>query len=108
MAKAGGEDSPPYPASVRGSLGGAEKGDKMSEKQRSAEEQRQYEKWRATMERKTGKTISEIMRENGRIGGSLGHTGGFNARPELASEMGKRGAAKRWAKYRRDRAQDND
>lgn len=80
----------------------------MSEKQRSAEEQRQYEKWKATMERKTGKTISEIMRDNGRIGGKLGHTGGFNARPELASEMGRKGAAKRWAKYRETKACQND
>lgn len=80
----------------------------MSEKQRSAEEQRQYEKWKATMERKTGKTISEIMRDNGRVGGKLGHTGGFNARPELASEMGRKGAAKRWAKYRETKAYQND
>lgn len=80
----------------------------MSEKQRSAEEQRQYEKWKATMEHNTGKTISEIMRDNGRIGGKLGHTGGFNARPELASEMGKRGAAKRWAKYREAKACENE
>lgn len=80
----------------------------MSEKQRSAEEQRQYEKWKATMERRQGKSISEIMRDNGRVGGRLGHTGGFNARPELASEMGRRGAAKRWAKQRRDRTQDDD
>lgn len=93
---------------MRGSAVRTKKGDEMSEKRRSAEEQRQYEKWKATMERRQGKSISEIMRDNGRVGGRLGHTGGFNARPELASEMGKRGAAKRWAKQRRDRTQDDD
>lgn len=93
---------------MRGSAVRTKKGDDMSEKRRSAEEQRQYEKWKATMERRQGKSISEIMRDNGRVGGRLGHTGGFSARPELASEMGRRGAAKRWAKHRRDRTQDDD
>ena len=78
----------------------------MNEKQRSAKEQRQYEKWKATMERRHGKSISEIMRDNGRVGGKRGHAGkGYSAHPEMASEMGKRGAAKRWENYRRNRAQ---
>ena len=93
---------------MRGSAVRTKKGDKMSEKRRSAEEQRQYEKWKATMERRQGRSISEIMRDNGRVGGRLGHTGGFNARPELASEMGRRGAAKRWAKHREIKACGND
>jgi len=78
----------------------------MEKKQRSAEAQRQYEKWKATMERRMGKPIVEIMRENGRAGGKKGHAGkGYSAHPELASEMGKRGAAKRWAKAREAKAQ---
>lgn len=73
--------------------------------QRSAKAQSQYEKWKATMERRHGKSISEIMRDNGRVGGKRGHAGkGYSAHPEMASEMGRLGAAKRWAKYRRDRA----
>lgn len=78
----------------------------MNDKKRSAKEQRQYEKWKATMERRHGKSISEIMRDNGRVGGKRGHAGkGYNAHPEMASEMGKLGAAKRWENYRRDIAQ---
>lgn len=81
------------------------KGERM-EKQRSAEAQRQYEKWKSTMERRMGKPIVEIMRENGRAGGKKGHAGkGYSAHPEMASEMGKRGAAKRWAKAREAKAQ---
>lgn len=77
----------------------------MNEKKRSAEAQKQYEKWKATMERRHGKSISEIMRDNGRVGGKRGHAGkGYSAHPEMASEMGKLGAAKRWEKYRQDRA----
>lgn len=77
----------------------------MNEKKRSAKAQRQYEKWRATIESHYGKSISEIMREKGRVGGKNGHAGkGYNAHPEMASEMGKLGAVKRWEKYRRDRA----
>lgn len=74
----------------------------MNEKKRSAEAQKQYEKWKATMERRHGKSISEIMRDNGRVGGKRGHAGkGYSAHPEMASEMGKRGAVKRWENYRR-------
>lgn len=77
----------------------------MNEKKRSADAQKQYEKWKATMERRHGKSISEIMRANGSIGGKRGHAGkGYSAHPEMASEMGRLGAAKRWAKCRRDRA----
>lgn len=76
------------------------------EKQRSASAQRQYEKWKSTMESRLGKSISEIMRENGRAGGKAGHAGkGYSAHPELAREMGKLGAAKRWAKHREAKAQ---
>lgn len=78
----------------------------MEKKQRSAEAQRQYEKWKATMESRMGKPISDIMRENGRAGGKKGHAGkGYSAHPEMASEMGKLGAAKRWAKAREAKAQ---
>ena len=77
----------------------------MNEKKRSVKAQRQYEKWKATMERRHGKSISEIMREKGRVGGKRGHAGkGYSAHPEMASEMGKRGAIKRWEKYWQDRA----
>lgn len=78
----------------------------MNDKKRSAEAQKQYEKWKATMESRHGKSISEIMRANGRVGGKRGHAGkGYSAHPEMASEMGKLGAAKRWENYRRDIAQ---
>ena len=79
----------------------------MEKKQRSAEAQRrQYLKWKSTMESRLGKPISEIMRENGRAGGKAGHAGkGYSAHPEMASEMGKLGAAKRWAKARESKAQ---
>lgn len=73
----------------------------MNEKKRSAKAQKQYEKWRATIESHYGKSISEIMRANGSVGGKKGHAGkGYSAHPEMASEMGRLGAAKRWAKYR--------
>ena len=80
----------------------------MEKKQRSAEAQRrQYLKWKSTMESRLGKPISEIMRENGRAGGKAGHAGkGYSAHPEMASEMGKLGAAKRWAKARESKAQE--
>lgn len=80
----------------------------MNEKKRSAKAQRQYDKWKATMESHYGKSISDIMREKGSVGGKRGHAGkGYSAHPEMASEMGKRGAVKRWEKYQRDRAQEH-
>lgn len=78
----------------------------MGEKKRSAEEQRQYERWRETMERKHGCDISEYMRRIAAKGGRNGHTGGFAGRPDLASAAGKKGGKNSWKN--RKRTADND
>lgn len=74
--------------------------------EKSAEEIRQYNKWRETMERKTGMTISEYMRKIAAKGGRNGHTGGFTGRPDLASAAGKKGGKNSWKN--RKRTVDND
>ena len=73
---------------------------------KSAEEIRQYNKWRETMERKTGMTISEYMRKIAAKGGRNGHTGGFAGRPDLASAAGKKGGKNSWKN--RKRTADHD
>lgn len=49
--------------------------------------------WLKTMIEKTGsrEAVSELMKKQGRLGGTNGTTGGFAANRELAREAGRKG-----------------